>query len=178
MSREAAQALDEMVWAVKPSNDTLANLADYLCLHAGEFFEETSIRVRFELPASVPARPLPAEVRHEVFLAAKEALNNIVKHARATEVRIGLEVGPDGFAVTVSDDGIGLPAVGARGPGDGIANMRRRIQQVGGTSSIGPAEGGGTCLRFEVPLPRPAGDAPFWAVARTGAPPDDGRRRT
>jgi signal transduction histidine kinase/ligand-binding sensor domain-containing protein len=158
MSREAAQALNEMVWAVKPANDTLTNLAGFLCQYATEYLDETPMRLRLDFPRSVPARPLTAEVRHELFLVVKEALNNVVKHARAGEVLLRLTTEPDGFAILVADDGVGLPAEGARSGGNGLANMRRRLEHVGGRCVIGPREGGGTEIRLWVPLPAAAGD--------------------
>lgn len=158
MAREAARALNEMVWAVKPANDTLANLAGFLCQYATEYLDETPMRLRLDFPRSVPARPLTAEVRHELFLVVKEALNNVVKHARAGEVLLRLTTEADGFSIVVADDGVGLPAAGARTGGNGLANMRRRLEHVGGRWSIGPRDGGGTEIRLWVPLPPAAGD--------------------
>ena len=155
MSREAAQALDEMVWAVKPTNDTLAKLVNYLCQYATEYLAETPIRLRLDFPASVPAHPLPAEVRHQVFLVLKEALNNVVKHAEAHEVLLQMKPGEDAFEITLADDGVGIrvdPNLGSP-TGNGLQNMRQRIQQVNGTLVIQPRHGGGTTLRLVVPIP-------------------------
>jgi signal transduction histidine kinase len=154
MSREAAQALDEMVWAVKPTNDTLANLANYLCQYATEYLAETPIRLRLDLPVSIAPRPVPAEVRHQVFLVLKEALNNVVKHAEAHEVLLQMKPGGQDFTIALADDGIGIrvdPTLGSP-TGNGLQNMHQRIHQVGGTFAIGPRPGGGTEIRLVVPL--------------------------
>jgi hypothetical protein len=82
------RGLEEIVWAVSPKNDTLDNLATYICQHAGEFFQDTGIQCHLEMPHSFPEYPLSTEVRHNLFLAVKEALTNILKHAQATEARI------------------------------------------------------------------------------------------
>ncbi len=155
MSREAAQALDEMVWAVKPANDTLANLANYLCQYATEYLVETPIRLRLDFPMSVAPHPLPSEVRHQVFLVIKEALNNVVKHADAHEVLLRLQPDTDRFRIELTDDGVGIavdPILGSP-TGNGLQNMRQRIDQIGGKLTLRKRSTGGTELRIEVPLP-------------------------
>lgn len=156
MSREAAQSLNEMVWAVKPSNDTLANLVSYLCQYATEYFEPTSIRLRFDLPRHPPEVLLSAETRHNVFLLVKEAMNNIVKHSEATEVWLRLHPSPDSFRVMVSDNGVGLATEGGGKPGNGLSNMRQRAKDMGGTVTFERPETGGLVVSLAVPL-RPRG---------------------
>jgi signal transduction histidine kinase len=157
MSRDAAQALDEMVWAVKPSNDTLAGLTEYICRYATEYLEETELRLRLDLPLNIPVRPLAAEVRHDVYLTIKEALNNVVKHADAQEVTLRLSPGEDGFEVRVVDDGRGFDAGAAAAAGNGLSNMRRRLEQWGGSARITSSPGRGTEVRLWVPLKPLAG---------------------
>ena len=79
--------MDEIVWAVNPQHDTLDSLATYLGKFAQDFLAAAHIRCRLEVPIELPAWPLTAEVRHNIFLAFKEGLNNAVKHARTKEVR-------------------------------------------------------------------------------------------
>src|SRR5205085_1646253 len=82
-ARETTRALDEIVWTVNPSNDTLDGLINYLCKYAQEYFELAGLRYRLEVPPQLPNEPISPEVRHNVFLAAKEAVNNVVKHSEA-----------------------------------------------------------------------------------------------
>src|SRR6185436_14351532 len=81
-ARETTRALDEIVWTVNPSNDTLDGLINYLCKYAQEFLALAGLRYRLEVPSQLPAIPISPEVRHNVFLAAKEAVNNVVKHSQ------------------------------------------------------------------------------------------------
>lgn len=144
-----------MVWAVKPANDTLANLANYLCQYATEYLVETPIRLRLDFPMSVAPHPLPSEVRHQVFLVIKEALKNVVKHADAHEVLLRLQYDDDRFRIELTDDGVGIavdPALGSP-TGNGLQNMRQRINQIGGKLTLRKRTTGGTELRIEVPLP-------------------------
>ena len=82
-ARELTRALDEIVWAVNPRHDTLESLANYLSRFAYDFLSVAEIRCRLDLPLQLPAVLVTTEVRHNLFLAFKEALNNVVKHAAA-----------------------------------------------------------------------------------------------
>jgi signal transduction histidine kinase/ligand-binding sensor domain-containing protein len=151
-ARETTKSLDEIVWAVNPSNDTLDGLINYICKYAQEYFELAGIRYRLEVPAQLPKRSLPPDVRHNVFLAAKEAINNVVKHAKASTARLRLNLRADHFVLEIEDDGRGLPP-GAEVTGrNGLRNMRRRLEDTGGTFSITPAAERGTVVRLTVPI--------------------------
>ena len=162
-ARELTRALDEIVWAVNPQHDTLDSLATYLGRFAQEFLSAAGLRCRLDLPLRLPARPLTADVRHNLFLAFKEALHNVLKHADATEVRVVLALQPAAFSLAVEDNGRGFApgsagaAAGPEGdrmaPGNGLANLRRRLEAIGGRCEIHSAPGAGTKVRFVVPLP-------------------------
>jgi ligand-binding sensor domain-containing protein/signal transduction histidine kinase len=153
-ARETARALDEIVWTVNPSNDTLEGLINYLCKHAQEYLAVAGLRFRLEAPAQLPAAPISPEARHNVFLAAKEAVTNIVKHAGASAACIRLRLEPGAFTLEIEDDGRG-PA-GLAGPAarsrNGLRNMRRRMADIGGRFEIGPGAKGGTLVRLTAPL--------------------------
>ena len=89
---DLVMALDEIVWAVNPRNDSVNSLGGYLCRYAQGFLEPTAIRCRLEMQEAEPDHPLNSEQRHNLFLAFKEALTNVVKHSGATEVRVKISV--------------------------------------------------------------------------------------
>jgi signal transduction histidine kinase/ligand-binding sensor domain-containing protein len=153
-ARNLTRSLDEIVWAVNPRHDTLDSLATYLGKFAQDFLGAANIRCRLDLPVSVPPWPLTAETRHNVFLAFKEALNNAVKHAQATEVRISLALEQSAFSLTVEDNGRGFSpqSVPAKETDteDGLANMRKRLNEVGGTCKIISETSKGTRIFFHV----------------------------
>ena len=151
-ARQLVHSMDEIVWAVDPGNDTLDHLGTYLCRFAGEFFEDSGVRARYDVPALLPAVPLSAEVRHNLFLAVKEALNNVLKHAAAREVRLALTATPTALEVSIGDDGAGFAPDDAPG-GHGLRNMRRRLEEIGGSCRIESAPGTGTRVTFHWPLP-------------------------
>jgi ligand-binding sensor domain-containing protein/signal transduction histidine kinase len=153
-SRETTRVLDEIVWAVNPSNDTLDGLVTYFCKNAQEYLTVAGLRCRLEVPAELPRMSLPPEVRHNFFLAAKEAVTNIVRHAEAAEARIRLRLGRGDFTLEVEDNGKGMasmdPAAAARR--NGLKNMRRRMDDIHGRFELEPGAAGGTVVRLTAPL--------------------------
>jgi ligand-binding sensor domain-containing protein/signal transduction histidine kinase len=153
-ARETTRSLDEIVWAVDPSNDTLEGLTNYVCKYAQEYLALAGLRYRAEVPAQLPAITIPPEVRHNVFLAFKEAVNNVVKHAQASEVRVRLQLQPGNFALSIEDNGRGMGGRDAGAPQvrNGLRNMRKRMDDIGGEFSIAGGEKGGTIVRLVVPI--------------------------
>jgi signal transduction histidine kinase len=152
--RQATDALDEIVWAINPQNDTLPHLVNYLGQFAVEFLRTANIRCRADLPDHPPHEPVPADVRHNLFLIMKESLNNIVRHAAATEV--SLRVGVDDGSVTliVEDNGRGFEEESLRDGANGLRNMRQRCGEIGGELQITSTPGKGTKVMLKVRRPR------------------------
>ncbi len=162
-TRELTRTMDEIVWAVSPHHDTLDSLVNYLGKFAQDFLNVAGIRCRLVVPIQLPAWPLTAEVRHSLFLAFKEALHNVVKHASATEVRVSLTLAESGFSATIEDNGIGFDPAGTNSraigrdslriaSGNGLANMRKRLESIGGQCQVDSAPGKGTRITFIVEL--------------------------
>lgn len=152
-SRELLQALDEIVWAVNPRNDTLEQLAGYLEQHAREYFQGTSVECEIHVPAQLPRASLTAELRHNVFLAFEEALNNSLKHAHASRVQVTMSLAPGTFEVRVQDNGKGFALVPNALPGqDGLRNMRDRLRAIGGECELDSRPGGGVAVTLRFPL--------------------------
>ena len=151
---ELTRSVDEIVWAVNPANDTLDRFANYLLQSTKQFLDASGLRVRFDIPAELPLLPLPGKVRHALSQAAREALNNAVKHARADLIRVELAIDLAGLHLVIEDNGCGFEpdATGAEGTHQGIDGMRRRMAEVGGTASLTGSPGGGTRAEFLVPL--------------------------
>jgi signal transduction histidine kinase len=159
--RELTRAMDEIVWAVNPRHDRLDSLASYLSRFANEYLSVAEIRCRLNLPLYLPTQPVTAEVRHNLFLAFKEALHNIVKHAAANEVRVDLKLEAAQLTLQVADDGRGFDAAtladghaaaGRLACGNGLANMQRRLVEIGGACEIRSERGRGTTVTFTVPF--------------------------
>jgi signal transduction histidine kinase len=159
-ARALTRSMDEIVWAVSPRHDTLEGLAMYLEKFAHDWLATAGIRCRLDLPLQFPDWHLTSEVRHNVFLAFKEALHNAVKHSGAPEVLIRLTVKEKSFELAVEDNGRGFApgekakdipsAQGRAASGNGLENMRRRLAAIGGSCKIRSAPGAGTQVFFFV----------------------------
>jgi signal transduction histidine kinase/ligand-binding sensor domain-containing protein len=154
-TRGLASELESIVWTVNPKNDTWDKLAFFLVRFAESFFRETSIECTVEGAETVPSRPLAPDVQHHLLSVAKEALNNLLKHSQATKARINLGWCADEFSLVIEDDGVGFqPDSPEHAERNGLANMRARIAEIGGTISIESAPGRGSriCVHLLPPI--------------------------
>ncbi len=181
---EVTHTLDEIVWAVNPRHDTLDSLVNYISRLAQETLADAGIACRIDLPINLPPWPLKAQARHNLLLAFKEVLNNILKHAKATEVHVSLVLRETAFVLSVQDNGpgqaCGKDAAASSNRvlgGNGLENISRRLAQIGGRCEMQAAPGQGWCVVFIVEAspevlatlhpwavdskPRPAGETSF-----------------
>jgi signal transduction histidine kinase len=151
-TREMVAALDEIVWAMNPVHDSLTSLVNYFGRYADRFLGLANIAWRFENPNGSTDRALDSRQRHQLFLAFKEALTNVVRHSGATEVCITVQAAPKELWLTIIDNGGGrLPTERSEGM-TGIDNMRIRIEKLGGRFAVEGKPGQGTSVRFCLPL--------------------------
>ena len=152
---QTVRALEEIVWAVRPGSDTLPSLVEYIAHFANELFEGNATRCRLDLPPDLPARPLPPDVRHNIFLIVKEGLTNVLKHAGAAEVHLQIKVTPQTLEIVIADNGKGFDTNSAMtdGQGNGLGNMKRRAEAVGGKLTLTSASGQGARVEFSVSFP-------------------------
>jgi signal transduction histidine kinase len=153
-SREMAQSLDEIVWAVNPKHDTLKGLIEYLSQSADEFLEDTDIRLHLDIPATLPQMSVSAEIRHQLFLSFREALNNAVKHSDASEIEINVSCVNSQLQITVSDNGKGFENTFDQN-GNGLKNMRERLETIGGKFEVFTQAQSGTKITMATSLDTP-----------------------
>jgi ligand-binding sensor domain-containing protein/signal transduction histidine kinase len=151
-ARDTSRVLDEIVWTVNPSNDTLEGLVNYICKYAQEYLAVADIRYRLDVPPQLPDRQISPEVRHNVFLAAKEAVTNVVRHAKATEVWLRLRLEPSRFVLEIQDNGRGPVGLEGKQSRNGLRNMHKRMEDIGGSFALTSGPEGGALARLTVPL--------------------------
>jgi len=136
-SRQVSLKLDEIVWAVNPKNDSLDKLANYLVHFAEEFLETTDIRLRLDVPPKLPEWKIDSELRHNIFMIVKEAMNNAVKYSKADEIEMHVSIDRRDLKIAVTDNGRGFDpdAPGSAGS-DGLANMRKRVEDHNGSLEL------------------------------------------
>jgi signal transduction histidine kinase len=130
---------------------------DYISAFTEDFLRTAGIRCRMDMPAALPAIHLPAELRYNLFLALKETLNNVVKHARATEVRLSLLLENNGFTLVVQDNGRGITPAADNGErlvaGHGLPNLEKRLAAIGGRCVMHSVASQGTRIELAVQVP-------------------------
>lgn len=146
------RTLDEIIWAVNPKHDTLENFLLFLGSHTQDLAESAGLRCRIDVPDSIPARIMPSNVRHHLYLAAKEVLHNIVKHANASEVSLQIKLDDGECVILISDDGKGLEDGAAAIGADGLINMRDRLEKIHGACIRRSIPGHGTTVEMRVPM--------------------------
>lgn len=153
ISRQLTRTMEEIVWAQDPRHDSLDNMVSYICSFASDLLGVARIACRLDIPIELPGIPLEAEQRHELFLVFKEALNNIIKHAGASEVRISMRFEPDFISIVIADNGRGFDEITLPdGKGNGLANMKNRLQRLGGNVGIHSEPGKGTRVEIIQPI--------------------------
>jgi len=153
-ARSMTRQLDEIVWAVDPANDSLEETISYICKFAQDYLGLAGVRCRLEVPETVPRLPMSAAERHNLFLVVKEALNNIIKHAQASEVWLRIKQETDALLLLIEDNGRGFAEEAKAGStvtgvgGHGIQNMKQRMAQIGARFEQQSEPGKGTRVRL------------------------------
>lgn len=156
-SRELINNLDGLVWTVNPENDTLASLASYFREYLGLYLQSKPVRCRLDFPDKLPDCHLSSELRHNLLLVVKEALNNAVKYAEPSEINFRLRVQEGLLSIDIEDDGKGFQISDASSLGNGLKNMRKRMESIDGTYTLTSASGQGTKIHLQVRI-LPASD--------------------
>ena len=151
-SRNLVTAMDDLVWAVDPTNDTLNHLGIFIARTVEEMFRDSPIRCRFNIPPVLPELPLSSDFRHHIALAVRECLHNILRHAGPCEARLELVWESDELTIRISDNGCGFDRSSPES-GNGLSNMSKRLEEVHGSCRIESEPGKGTTVTMKCPLP-------------------------
>jgi signal transduction histidine kinase len=157
-SRGLMEEMNQIIWALNPKNDNLESLVTYIRRFAIEYLEPTPVRCIFDLPSDLPELSLTVEVRRNIYLVVREALHNVVKHSGATEVVISLFPslplsqgrGGRGVRLSIRDNGRGFDPQKLIFPGNGLVNMQKRIEDIGGKFQIISDPGEGTAIEISI----------------------------
>jgi signal transduction histidine kinase/ligand-binding sensor domain-containing protein len=148
-SNELIDKMNEIIWAMSEKNDSLEDLVLYMRSYSMEYCEENNLDCTIQLPENIPPVFVSGEMRRNIFLTVKESLHNIVKHACANKVVIQIEVSA-GLDISIHDDGRGFKEHQVREMGNGLRNMRQRIESTGGSMNIQNEQG--VRVNLKIPL--------------------------
>ena len=129
-ANELINNMNTIIWTMSSSNDSLHNMIAYLRNYALEYFEDTGINCLITVEENIPDIIVIGERRRNVFLVIKEILNNIIKHAQATEVKITLKIENGYLALEIHDNGIGINLDNLRKFGNGLINIKKRMEEM------------------------------------------------
>ncbi|MDR2463314.1 MAG: ATP-binding protein, partial [Verrucomicrobiales bacterium] len=134
-------------------NDHLDALVAFLCRMVRAECHQAGLRCRIDAALIDDCRVVPSERRHNIVLALREAVHNALKHAAAGELALTVKFAHDTLTVTLADNGRGFTVSAAGHNGNGLANMKSRLEKFHGALSIVSVSGGGATVRFSIPIP-------------------------
>lgn len=147
-TRELVVAMNDLVWAVDPSHDSLDHLATHLTQLTEDLFGDGPIRYHLDIPPNLPEHQLGSDFRHHIALAVKESLNNVLKHAGPCEVHLTMACRNSTLEIEIRDDGCGFEPDKVKTTSHGLRNLAGRLEALGGTFEISSSLGTGTYIRF------------------------------
>ena len=153
ISRESVASMGDIVWAISPRRDSLLDLVRRMREHAEEVFSLGEVSLSFSAPGVEQNLRLGVDLRRDVFLIFKEAVNNAARHADCAHVKILFSAESSGLSLVIADDGVGFDP-STEDEGQGLPSMRRRAQMMGGKLDVESGDGRGTTIRLEVPISR------------------------
>jgi ligand-binding sensor domain-containing protein/two-component sensor histidine kinase len=149
-SERMMDAMDDIVWSIKPSNDSMQKITARMREFATNVLEAKEIEFEFKIDEAVHEIKLNMEARRDFFLVFKEAVNNAAKYSNAAKVWINLTLQNKGLTLLVKDDGVGFNLNEA--DGNGLGNMQKRADNMNGTVVIKSKKGEGTAVKLLIPI--------------------------
>ena len=150
ISQELSSNISEIIWSLNANNDYVDNLVAYIRRYAADYFDDTTVRLKVTTPDNIEQQPIQTENRRNIFYAVKEALHNIIKHAKATEVNMDLKFEKDLLSIVIQDNGVGLTTQDSNPFGNGLKNMRNRMESINGNVKI--ENNHGTVVTLTMPV--------------------------
>ena len=151
IARESVSSMSDIVWAINPKRDSLIDLTRRMRQHADELFTLRDIELRFSAPGEADNLRIGVDIRRDLLLIFKEAVNNAARHSRCSLVEIEFRVESSRLVLEIIDNGIGFDPKSAA-DGQGLGSMQRRAQTLQGSLDITSRSGAGTTVRLDVPI--------------------------
>ena len=151
LSRQLVDSMSDIVWAINPSKDHLCDLSQRMRQFVSDVCTARQIDFRFQTPSSEHDIAVGANVRREIFLLFKEAVNNMVRHSGCSHAELEFRAADHGFVLRVGDNGRGFDVAGAS-TGHGLRSMRERTEALGGDLDVRSEPGSGTIVTFMIPV--------------------------
>ena len=151
MAREMVSSLYDTLWVVNPENDNLEAVGNYLCQMVHQLCSQAGLKCRLEVPPLPNDVPISSHQRHNLSMAVKETVHNVIKHAGASQVQMGIDLHDSRLSLSIQDDGHGFAVESVR-PGNGLTNMKHRLEDIGGSVEVKSEAGCGTRVHLKMPV--------------------------
>ncbi len=148
-ANEVLNKMNAIIWSMNSGNDTIDNLVSYIRSYALEYFENTPVVCKVNTPENIVSKELTGDKRRNIFLCIKETLNNALKHSRASTIKIDFQIDEE-LVIKIADNGIGIDLQHIREFGNGLKNISRRMESIGGVYDI--KSNHGTLTTLTLPL--------------------------
>ena len=148
ISADMVTTMNEIIWSLNTKNDSLNGLIAYIRSYAGEFIETTSLTLKTEVSEAFADIIIRGADRRNIFLTVKEALNNVVKHAQATQVTLRIDPRPTELVIEVRDNGRGFVPQEKHKLRNGLTNMSNRMSESGGSCAITSSDGTSVTITY------------------------------
>jgi len=150
ISRESVASMSDIVWAINPDRDHMLDLVRRMRQHAEEVFTSRNIKLAFTAPPTDQNLKLGSDMRRDLLLIFKEAVNNAARHSGCSKVEINCRTSGSSLVLQVADDGGGFDQ-SEESDGEGLTSMRRRAERLGGTFDLNSKQSTGTTVEVRIP---------------------------
>ena len=149
--QQAGESIDDIVWSVNPANDLAEDTFARIRKYVTELAEAKGLNCIIEIDDPQASLNLPMELRRDIYMVCKEAVNNVLKYSACKTITLTIRLKNHHLVMTVADDGIGFdPAILQTSLRNGIGNMRYRIERHKGVFELVSAKGQGTAIVCKV----------------------------
>ena len=132
-ARKLVQTMSEIIWALNPENDTLESLLTYIREQSQQYFEALDVHFEVDYPTEIPDIKMSNAERRNLYLVTREALNNAMKHGGGKQIKLSLEITEKEYCFNVTDNGSGIKSTITKSGHNGLHNMKKRMEDIGGT---------------------------------------------
>ncbi len=153
-ARSVVDMMSDIIWSLKPEHDSFGNLVRRISDMATEMCEGLKIHLQLDLPTTESHIPLRMEYRRNIYLIAKEALHNIIKHSQCTDATITMSIEKEFIELRIEDNGIGISQAQeqrTKGSGTGLTSMKKRAGELRAEFVFESKPGDGTKIIVRVP---------------------------
>ena len=160
ISKELVENMRDLIWVLNPANTTLEQLVVRIREYCSDYLEHLPITASLDFAEGIPCVKIAREAQRNIFLTIKEAINNCVKHAGASDIRITIRFTPGDMEIVIADNGRGFEPAQLKRAGNGLRNMKNRVEATGGTLELASSPGG-TVITIQIPLNGLSGELPL-----------------